>query len=167
MARCAASSAIATHRGQCAAFAALRVSARSSRVARLCRGVSRDWPGGDQAGQTLATRPDIVGEEAARNLLTLQDQLPPVDFAAIRHEIESSFERPLESLFATFDPEPVGAASIAQVHRATTIDGRDVAVKILRPGVREKFAAISRLTNGLRPISKRSTAKRGGCARGW
>ena len=66
--------------------------------------------------------------------------MPPVDFAAIRHEIESSFERPLESLFATFDPEPVGAASIAQVHRATTIDGRDVAVKILRPGVREKFA---------------------------
>jgi ubiquinone biosynthesis protein len=97
-------------------------------------------PAAIKLGQTLATRPDIVGEEAARNLLTLQDQLPPVDFAAIRHEIESSFERPLESLFATFDPEPVGAASIAQVHRATTIDGRDVAVKILRPGVREKFA---------------------------
>lgn len=97
-------------------------------------------PAAIKLGQTLATRPDLVGEEAARNLLTLQDRLPPVDFAAIRHEIESSFERPLESLFATFDPEPVGAASIAQVHRATTIDGRDVAVKILRPGVREKFA---------------------------
>jgi len=97
-------------------------------------------PAAIKLGQTLATRPDIVGEEAARNLLTLQDQLPPVDFAAIRLEIESSFERPLESLFASFDPEPVGAASIAQVHRATTRDGRDVAVKVLRPGVRDKFA---------------------------
>jgi len=97
-------------------------------------------PAAIKLGQTLATRPDIVGDVAARNLLSLQDQLPPVDFAAIRHEIESSFEQPLENLFATFDPEPIGAASIAQVHRATTIDGRDVAVKVLRPGVREKFA---------------------------
>ncbi len=97
-------------------------------------------PAAIKLGQTLATRPDIVGDEAARNLLTLQDQLPPVDFAAIRQEIEHSFERPLESLFASFDPDPVGAASIAQVHRATTPDGRHVAVKVLRPGVREKLA---------------------------
>jgi len=97
-------------------------------------------PAAIKLGQTLATRPDLVGEQAARNLLALQDQLPPVAFAAIRREIESSFERPLESLFATFDSVPVGAASIAQVHRATTNDGRDVAVKVLRPGVREKFA---------------------------
>jgi ubiquinone biosynthesis protein len=96
-------------------------------------------PAAIKLGQTLATRPDLVGENAARNLLELQDSLPPVEFAAIRQEIEASFERPLESLFASFDPVPVGAASIAQVHRATTIDGRDVAVKVLRPGVREKF----------------------------
>ncbi|MGG2305067.1 AarF/UbiB family protein, partial [Salmonella enterica] len=82
---------------------------------------------------------DLVGETAAHNLLSLQDKLPPVDFALIRAEIEGSFERPLESLVATFDPDPVGAASIAQVHRATTTDGREVAVKVLRPGVREKF----------------------------
>ena len=98
-------------------------------------------PAAIKLGQTLATRPDIVGDVAARNLLSLQDQLPPVEFSAIRREIEASFEVPLETLFATFDPEPVGAASIAQVHRATTIDGRDVAVKVLRPGVREKFNA--------------------------
>ena len=97
-------------------------------------------PAAIKLGQTLATRPDLVGEQAARNLLALQDQLPPVDFAAIRQEIEGSFERPLEALFATFDPVPVGAASIAQVHRATTPDGREVAVKVLRPGVRERFA---------------------------
>jgi ubiquinone biosynthesis protein len=62
-----------------------------------------------------------------------------VAFKHIRHEIETTFERPLEAMFAEFDPEPVGAASIAQVHRATTTEGREVAVKVLRPGVREKF----------------------------
>jgi ubiquinone biosynthesis protein len=97
-------------------------------------------PAAIKLGQTLATRPDLVGDQAAHNLLALQDQLPPVDFAAIRQEIEKSFERPLDSLFAAFDPVPVGAASVAQVHRATTRDGRDVAVKVLRPGVRDKFA---------------------------
>ena len=97
-------------------------------------------PAAIKLGQTLATRPDLVGEEAAHNLLELQDKLPPVDFALIRAEIERSFEKPLESLFSAFDPDPVGAASVAQVHRAVTSDGRKVAVKVLRPGVREKFA---------------------------
>jgi ubiquinone biosynthesis protein len=97
-------------------------------------------PAAIKLGQTLATRPDVVGEEAAHNLLSLQDNLPPVAFDLIRREIETSFERPLEQLYATFDPVPVGAASIAQVHRATTPDGRHVAVKVLRPGVRDKFA---------------------------
>jgi ubiquinone biosynthesis protein len=97
-------------------------------------------PAAIKLGQTLATRPDLVGEEAANNLLALQDNLPPVDFALIKAEIERTFERPIEALFASFDPEPVGAASIAQVHRAVTTDGRKVAVKVLRPGVKEKFA---------------------------
>lgn len=97
-------------------------------------------PAAIKLGQTLATRPDLVGEEAAHNLLALQDNLPPVGFALIRAEIERTFEKPLEALFSSFDPEPVGAASVAQVHRAVTTEGRHVAVKILRPGVREKFA---------------------------
>ena len=125
-------------------------------VARLCRiarfGTSTpavpDYAGAFRAigpaaiklGQTLATRPDLVGEEAARNLLTLQDRLPPVPFAAIKAEVEAAFGRPLSELYAEFDEEPVGAASIAQVHRAVTLDGRQVAVKVLRPGIREKFA---------------------------
>ncbi|HET9629011.1 MAG TPA: 2-polyprenylphenol 6-hydroxylase [Novosphingobium sp.] len=97
-------------------------------------------PAAIKLGQTLATRPDLVGEEAAHNLLTLQDSLPPVNFSAVREEIEASFQQPVESLFTSIDPEPVGAASIAQVHRAVTTDGRTVAVKVLRPGIREKFA---------------------------
>ncbi|MFA7596186.1 MAG: 2-polyprenylphenol 6-hydroxylase [Novosphingobium sp.] len=97
-------------------------------------------PAAIKLGQTLATRPDLVGDEAAQNLLSLQDSLPPVPFAAIRQEIERSFGRPLEDMFLSIDPDPVGAASIAQVHRAVTSEGRDVAVKVLRPGIRERFA---------------------------
>ncbi len=97
-------------------------------------------PAAIKLGQTLATRPDLVGEEAARNLLTLQDELPPQPFAAIRDEIETAFGVPLDALFAQFDTEPVGSASIAQVYRARTSQGRDVAVKVLRPGIRERFA---------------------------
>ncbi|MFT4026217.1 MAG: 2-polyprenylphenol 6-hydroxylase [Novosphingobium sp.] len=97
-------------------------------------------PAAIKLGQALATRPDIVGEDAAQNLMTLQDKVPPVSFDLIRGEIEASFGRPLDSLFASVDPEPIGSASIAQVHRGVTPDGRHVAIKVLRPGVREKLA---------------------------
>jgi ubiquinone biosynthesis protein len=118
----------------------VRFGARQPRVPDYAEAFRAIGPAAIKLGQTLATRPDLVGDEAARNLLSLQDSLPPVGFDLIRREIETTFERPLESLYATFDPVPVGAASIAQVHRAVTIEGRDVAVKVLRPGVREKFA---------------------------
>jgi ubiquinone biosynthesis protein len=97
-------------------------------------------PAAIKLGQSLATRPDLVGEEAANNLLSLQDSLPPVPFAQIRAAIESSFGQPIAALFAEIDPEPVGAASIAQVHKGITTEGRKVAIKVLRPGIREKFA---------------------------
>lgn len=123
---------------------------RLARIARLGARVPRqpDYAGAFRAigpaaiklGQTLATRPDLVGEEAARNLLMLQDRLPPVPFSEVRPVIETALGRPLEALYASFDEEPIGSASVAQVYRATTIEGRKVAVKVLRPGVREKFA---------------------------
>jgi ubiquinone biosynthesis protein len=97
-------------------------------------------PAAIKLGQTLATRPDLVGEEAAHNLLTLQDSLPPEKFERIYDEIDHSLNKPAAELFEYVDPEPVGAASIAQVHRARTTDGREVAVKVLRPGIREQFA---------------------------
>ncbi|MEZ5696832.1 MAG: 2-polyprenylphenol 6-hydroxylase, partial [Sphingomonadaceae bacterium] len=97
-------------------------------------------PAAIKLGQTLATRPDLVGEEAATNLLSLQDSLPPVPFETIRAAVEASFGQKLEALYSSFDPDPVGSASIAQVHRAVTSDGKEVAVKVLRPGIREKFA---------------------------
>jgi ubiquinone biosynthesis protein len=97
-------------------------------------------PAAIKLGQTLSTRPDLIGAEAADNLSKLQDNLPPAPFPAIKAEIERAFEAPLDHLYSAFDPEPIGAASIAQVHRATTTDGRDVAVKVLRPGIEDEFA---------------------------
>jgi ubiquinone biosynthesis protein len=97
-------------------------------------------PAAVKLGQVLSTRPDLVGERAAANLSQLQDDLPPAPFEAIRQIIETSFSAPLESLFSRFDEEPVGAASIAQVHHALTTEGREVAVKVLRPGIEEEFA---------------------------
>ncbi|HUE78042.1 MAG TPA: 2-polyprenylphenol 6-hydroxylase [Sphingomicrobium sp.] len=97
-------------------------------------------PAAIKLGQALSTRPDLVGARAAENLSLLQDNLPPSPFPAIKAAIEASFDAPLEQLFASFDPEPVGSASIAQVHRAVTTDGRQVAVKVLRPGIEQEFA---------------------------
>ncbi|MGI9376785.1 2-polyprenylphenol 6-hydroxylase [Altererythrobacter sp. FM1] len=96
-------------------------------------------PAAIKLGQSLATRPDLVGEAAVANLLTLQDDLPPVRYSEIEQAMAASFGRPVSDLFAEIDPVPVGAASIAQVHKAVTTDGRQVAVKVLRPGVRKRL----------------------------
>lgn len=90
-------------------------------------------------GQFLATRPDMVGPARAAELRSLQDRLPPFDMATARQVIKTNLGRDTDELFAEFGPA-VAAASIAQVHRARTREGRDVAVKILRPGIEQRFA---------------------------
>ncbi|MEA1071445.1 2-polyprenylphenol 6-hydroxylase [Sphingomonas sp. LY160] len=97
-------------------------------------------PAAIKLGQALATRPDLVGDAAAENLLRLQDSLPPAPFPPIKAAIEQALEAPLTALYSEFDEVPIGAASIAQVHKAVTIEGRKVAVKVLRPGIEEEFA---------------------------
>lgn len=91
-------------------------------------------------GQALSTRPDLVGEEVAEDLALLQDKIAPFPSREARQIIETTLEHPISELFAEFDDKPVAAASIAQVHFAVTNDGREVAVKVLRPGIREAFA---------------------------
>jgi ubiquinone biosynthesis protein len=89
-------------------------------------------------GQFLATRSDIVGDERARDLTMLQDKLKPFSQEEALKEISKAFGVEPRVLFARIE-EPVAAASIAQVHRALSSDGRDVAVKILRPGIERLF----------------------------
>ncbi|HVI99031.1 MAG TPA: 2-polyprenylphenol 6-hydroxylase [Sphingomonas sp.] len=117
-----------------------RFGARVPKTPRYADAFQAIGPAAIKLGQTLATRPDLVGEEAAADLLRLQDALPPVPFAAICEAMRASFGRPIDALFTEIEEEPIGAASIAQVHRAVTTDGRQVAVKVLRPGIEKEFA---------------------------
>ena len=114
----------------------------STGAARLSAALTRLGPSYVKFGQFLATRPDIVGVAAARDLESLQDRMAPFDEGTARRVVEIALGRPIDAVFAHFGP-PVAAASIAQVHRATLHgDGpvRDVAVKIVRPGIRDRFA---------------------------
>jgi ubiquinone biosynthesis protein len=106
---------------------------------RLARALTEMGPSFIKLGQTLATRSDLLSEEVAADLAELQDRLPPFDGATARAIIADEFGLPVESLFASFDDTPVAAASIAQVHFAVTPDGREVAVKVLRPGIEGAF----------------------------
>ena len=117
-----------------------RIGARVPTQPRYADALESIGPAAIKFGQALATRPDLVGEDAALDLYRLQDALPPVPFPLIRASIEQALGQPLEQLYASIDEVPVGAASIAQVHRAVTTDGRHVAIKVLRPGVEQDFA---------------------------
>lgn len=88
-------------------------------------------------GQVLSTRRDLLPLDVADELAKLQDRVPPFPAAQAAALVERAFGRPVAELFASFDAEPVASASIAQVHFATLQSGREVAVKVLRPGMLE------------------------------
>ncbi len=108
----------------------------------LAAAIDRLGPSYVKLGQFLATRPDIVGPTAAMELQKLQDRMAPAERDVAAASVEASFGAKIETVFVEFG-EAVAAASIAQVHRArvrTREGDRDVAVKLLRPGVERRFA---------------------------
>lgn len=92
-----------------------------------------------KAGQILSVRSDLVPESLGEALHSLQSDVPPLPFAEVRPAVEAALGFPLEEAFTRFDPAPLAAASIAQVHLATLADGTDVAVKVKRPGIDAVF----------------------------
>jgi ubiquinone biosynthesis protein len=107
---------------------------------RLAAAFEAIGPAFIKLGQMLATRADLLGDEIAGDLALLQDKLPPFPVSEARVLIEGEFGCPVAGLYQTFDDVPVAAASIAQVYFATTSEGAEVAVKVLRPGIAGAFA---------------------------
>jgi ubiquinone biosynthesis protein len=127
----------------------LRALTPSSRLAgprevRLRRALEDLGPIFVKFGQALSTRRDLLPSDVADELARLQDRVPPFDSDVARREIERGLARPIDAVFERFDREPVASASIAQVHFAKLRDdpkfgkwaGHEVAVKVLRPGMR-------------------------------
>jgi ubiquinone biosynthesis protein len=114
---------------------------------RLALALSELGPAFIKLGQVLSTRSDLLGEQVAEDLTKLQDQLPAFSAFQARATIETELGARIEELFSQFDDEPVSAASISQVHYAITVpdeeypEGRQVAVKVLRPGIEDAFKA--------------------------
>jgi ubiquinone biosynthesis protein len=128
----------------------LRLVARSDNAdnpgERLARALERLGPSYVKFGQVLATRGDVIGERFARGLARLQDRMPAFDDTEARAVVEAELGGSIDDLFETFGPS-VAAASIAQVHRARSRDGEDIAVKILRPDIEVRIARDVRALN--------------------
>jgi len=111
-------------------------AARWARIARRYRSLATEMGGVlIKLGQFFSVRVDLLPPEVTRELAGLQDEVPPERFADVARQIEEDFGRPLAEIFPVIEPDPVGAASLAQVHRARLPTGQDAVVKVLRPGI--------------------------------
>ncbi|WP_435164517.1 2-polyprenylphenol 6-hydroxylase [Falsirhodobacter sp. 1013] len=127
----------------------------------VVRAITALGPAYIKFGQILSTRPDIVGGDLAMQLRYLQDRLPPFPTVLAKQQIAAELGPEAIDAFTDFS-EPVAAASIAQVHSARLIDGREVAVKVLRPSIERAFRVDvdafytgARIVEALLPFSRR------------
>jgi ubiquinone biosynthesis protein len=118
-----------------------RTTHEAPRGERLRLALERLGPIFVKFGQVLSTRRDLLPPDIADELARLQDRVPPFPGAQARAMVERALGRPIEVVFAQFDAEAVASASIAQVHFGRLHDGREVAVKVLRPGVLDVIEA--------------------------
>ena len=128
----------------------------------LCNALQQLGPGFIKFGQALSTRADLIGPDLALSLSELQDRLPAFSSRQAHMQIEEACNAPLETIFASFDEKPIAAASIAQVHKAQLHNGDWVAVKLLRPHIRDRmrkdtdfFMVMARLAETLSPALSR------------
>ena len=136
--------------------------ARRDAGSALAEALIRLGPGFIKFGQALSTRADLIGPEMAHSLSLLQDRLPAFHPDLARRQVAAEAGRPVAEIFQRFDDVPVAAASIAQVHYAELVDGRQVAVKLLRPGIRRLmqsdttlFYALARILEWMAPNLQR------------
>ena len=126
--------------------------ARPEAVVALLRDIG---PVAVKFGQILAMRSDLLEPDWIDALSKLQDRVPALPFETVRPLIEEAIGGPVESCFSRFDEEAIAAASIAQVHAATLLDGRDVIVKVRRPGIERVVDADLRILRRLARIAER------------
>ncbi|MEO7062161.1 MAG: ubiquinone biosynthesis regulatory protein kinase UbiB, partial [Dokdonella sp.] len=136
-----------THRSRALALARVALPRPRADIAALPRGerlalaLTELGPIFVKFGQILSTRRDLIPTDVADALAQLQDQVAPFPGEIARAAVETALGAPIAARFATFDNSPLASASIAQVHAATLHDGREVAVKILRPDISARIAA--------------------------
>jgi ubiquinone biosynthesis protein len=106
-------------------------------------------------GQLLSTRPDVIPKSFVVEFAKLQDMVPGFSFAEVREQIRLELGGDLESLFSSFEAVPLAAASIAQVHRAVLLSGKEVVVKVRRPGVKELVETDIDVLTGLAVLAER------------
>ncbi|MBS0432449.1 MAG: ubiquinone biosynthesis regulatory protein kinase UbiB [Proteobacteria bacterium] len=126
-----------------------REIAAMPRGARLRLALTQLGPIYVKAGQVLSTRRDLLPPDIADELSLLQDQVPPFPGGEARAIVEAALGAPVAALYARFDETPLASASIAQVHAAALPDGREVVVKVVRPGIRAQIARDLELLHAL------------------
>ncbi len=108
---------------------------KHSRPVRLRMVLEELGPAFIKLGQLLSTRPDFIPPEYLTELTKLQDNVPPFSFEEVKVIVEEELGQKVEDLFGSFNPTPLAAASIAQAHRATLLDGTELVVKVQRPKI--------------------------------